>query len=183
MWAGLSLDLCIEQGLMRVVKSPGGLTHGRGVYELQRTVWLMSAHIMGTYKEAMEEFSMVNFKTSHQHRNMSKSRMSRDMKEIGKVLSYLLEHNLFQQIPQPEDALHNIATGKSVSERVTADKALEIGENILKLMEGQVVSDYKFQRKKQIHNMASDKAARVKVGKNEVEVDPNLLFQRFAAAG
>ena len=35
-WAGLSSDMVIEQVLMRSVKSPGGLTHGRGMAESQR---------------------------------------------------------------------------------------------------------------------------------------------------
>lgn len=183
LWAGLSLDLCIEQGLMRVIKSPGGLTHGRGVDKLQRTVWLMSAHIMGAYNEAMEGFSGVNFSSSDQHRDVAKSRMSRDMKDLGKVLTFLLRHNPFQQTPYPQDVLRNIATGKSASERITADQAREMGEKVLNLMEGQVIADYTFSRKNQISNMASDKAARVKVGKEEIEVDPNLLFQRFAIAG
>ena len=70
-----------------------------------------------------------------------------------------------------------------VSEHVSADRASDIGENILKLMEGHVVSDYTFFWKNQIHNLATEKAASVKVGKKEVEGDPNLLFQSFAIAG
>ena len=41
-WAGIGTDLMIEQELMRSVKSIGGLTHGRGMTELQRTKWLLS---------------------------------------------------------------------------------------------------------------------------------------------
>ena len=44
---GLSLDLCIEQGMMRVIKSAGG----RGVDELQRAIFLLSAHITCAYNE------------------------------------------------------------------------------------------------------------------------------------
>lgn len=47
-------------------------------------VWLMSEHIMGTYNEAVEGFYMVNFKTSDQHCDATKSRMSRDMKDLQK---------------------------------------------------------------------------------------------------
>ena len=39
-WAGLSLDLAIEQILMKSVKTTGGLTRGRGMSEVQRLVWL-----------------------------------------------------------------------------------------------------------------------------------------------
>ena len=37
-WAGLSLDLAIEQILMRAVKTTGRLTRGRGMSEVQRLV-------------------------------------------------------------------------------------------------------------------------------------------------
>jgi hypothetical protein len=36
-WAGLSMDLIIEQTMMRAVKSRGGLTRGRGLHESFRT--------------------------------------------------------------------------------------------------------------------------------------------------
>ena len=35
-FAGIGTDLMIEQELMRSVKTTGGLTHGRGMTELQR---------------------------------------------------------------------------------------------------------------------------------------------------
>lgn len=39
-WAGLSMDLVIEQTMMRAVKSRGGLTRGRGLHDTVRTTWL-----------------------------------------------------------------------------------------------------------------------------------------------
>ena len=38
-WGGLSSDLVIEQVLMRSLKSVSGMTHGRGMKDLQRSVW------------------------------------------------------------------------------------------------------------------------------------------------
>ena len=42
LWAGLSVDLIIEQVLVRSMKTSGGLTRGRGMMELQRLTWLLS---------------------------------------------------------------------------------------------------------------------------------------------
>ncbi len=42
LWAGLSVDLTIEQVLMRSMKTSGGLTRGRGMTEQQRLIWLLS---------------------------------------------------------------------------------------------------------------------------------------------
>ena len=39
-WAGLPLDLAIEQILMKSVKTTGGLTQGMGISEIQRLAWL-----------------------------------------------------------------------------------------------------------------------------------------------
>lgn len=40
-WAGLSIDLVIEQVFMRSLKTGGGLTTGRGLTEQQRLIWLL----------------------------------------------------------------------------------------------------------------------------------------------
>ena len=41
-WAGLSIDLIIEQVLRRSLKTSGGLARGRGLTEQQRLIWLLS---------------------------------------------------------------------------------------------------------------------------------------------
>ena len=41
LWAGLSPELVIEQVLMRSIKTVGGLTRGRGMNDLQRSIWLL----------------------------------------------------------------------------------------------------------------------------------------------
>ena len=43
-WAGLWPDLVIEQCMMRTVKSRGGLTHGRGMSESTRDLWVRTMH-------------------------------------------------------------------------------------------------------------------------------------------
>ncbi len=42
LWAGLSVDLIIEQVLMRSMKTSGGLTRGRVMTEQQRVTWLLA---------------------------------------------------------------------------------------------------------------------------------------------
>ena len=41
-WVGLSVDMIIEQVLMRSLKTTGVLTRGSGITESQRLVWLLS---------------------------------------------------------------------------------------------------------------------------------------------
>ena len=42
-WAGILSDLYIEQVLMVIIKSVGGLTRGRGFDDSTSIVWLLSA--------------------------------------------------------------------------------------------------------------------------------------------
>ena len=64
-WAGLSLDLVIEQTMMRAIKSRGGLTRGRGMHETVREAWLSTltervgvraalSHVTGTQRSTPE---------------------------------------------------------------------------------------------------------------------------------
>jgi len=66
-WAGLSLDLAIEQILMRSVKTTGGLTR-RGMSDIQRLVWLLSRPICLEINNTMQKFSLVSYSTSDQHK-------------------------------------------------------------------------------------------------------------------
>lgn len=43
-WGGLSMDLIIEQCLMKSIKGQGGLTRGRGMSESVRAVWVATMH-------------------------------------------------------------------------------------------------------------------------------------------
>ena len=63
-WAGLSTDLVIEQVLMRSVKSTGGMTRGRGMSELRRTLWLLSMPACAEVNIAMQHLTSVDFNTS-----------------------------------------------------------------------------------------------------------------------
>ena len=58
-WAGLSTDLVIEQVLMRSLKTTGGLTQGRGMTELQRSIWLLSMPASAEINFAMQELTDV----------------------------------------------------------------------------------------------------------------------------
>lgn len=52
-WAGLSTDLVIEQAMMRALKIRGGLTHGRGLTDSVRFLWVRSMHMCATAYSAL----------------------------------------------------------------------------------------------------------------------------------
>ena len=94
-FAGIGTDLMIEQELMRSVKTTCGLTHGRGMTEIQRTEWILSTTTTAAVRKAMEEFSGVRYESSEQHvdqhKESSQARKSRDYKDAIKMIKYL-EH-------------------------------------------------------------------------------------------
>ena len=176
-WAGLSLDLAIEQILMRSVKTTGGLTRGRGMSEIQRLVWLFSRPTCLEINNTMQKFCSVSYSTSDQHKEATRTRVEKDLKDTKIVLSYLLERNPFSD----DCTLRNIATGVTADDTINAEEAKAIGTSIIDSMIGKCVMEYSFKKKNQIVTMALNNA--IKVSKEFINIDPQVLFQRLVAAG
>ena len=142
-WAGLSTDLVIEQVLMRSMKTSGGLTRGRGIGEVQRSVWLLFTPATAEINRAMQEFSGVKYHYNDQHKEVSSTRIERDHSDAMKMYEYLIEHNPFDFGTK----LVNINTDEVAAENVNAYNAREFGECIIQRMKGCSVFDYSFRKK------------------------------------
>ena len=66
-WAALWPDLFIEQIMMRVLKSRGGLTRGSGFRESVRILWIYSMHATASYHNAFSYLTQTQHKTSCQY--------------------------------------------------------------------------------------------------------------------
>ncbi|CAH3149612.1 unnamed protein product, partial [Porites lobata] len=172
-WAGLSSDLVIEQVLMRSVKSSGGLTHGRGMAESQRTQWLLSMPACASISSAMQEFTSRCYASSGQHKEMTKTRQARDDEDSRALLGYLQERNPFDC----DLSMRNISTGITADCTVNVDRAKEVGETILKSIVGNNVQEYTFKKKNHLVTMGQKKS--IKVDGEPLQIDPQLLFQRL----
>ena len=64
-WAGLSIDLVIEQVLMRSLKTNGGLTRGRGLTEQHRLIWLLSMPACAENNHRKQELTGVQFNSAN----------------------------------------------------------------------------------------------------------------------
>ena len=190
-WAGLSEDLLIEQVLMRSLKTTGGLTRGRGMTETQRLVWLLSSKACSEVNLAMQNLTSVNFVTSEQHdemaevkldkndkhKDLSKARQKKDMADTSDLLNFLTPRDPFQKNP----ALYDIVTGMTADDTVNVDTAREVGEKILDSMNGKRVAEYTFRKKDQAITLSDSSA--VKTTEGDVQIDPQLLFQRLVTLG
>lgn len=172
-WAGLSADIVIEQELMRSVKSTGGLTRGRGFTEAQRHIWVESMGACNEINVAMQQFTGVQYCSSHQHKDIFQSRQARDAKDVDKFLRVLSEISPFTN----DASLRNITSGVTAHHSVNVDDAVKVGHKILDAMPGQVVWDYSFQRKHQAVTMAV--SSKLNVKNENIHIDPQLLFQRL----
>ncbi|XP_068675446.1 uncharacterized protein [Montipora foliosa] len=177
-WAGLSIDLVIEKVLMRNLKTGGGLTRGRGLTEQQRLIWLLSMPACAETNHIMQELTGVQFNSGEQNKDMSKARQIRDMKDTVTILRALAAHNPFSL--DTNNNLRNIMNGVNADSNANADTAKSAGEKILSSMNGKLATDYSFKRSAQAVTMASKSS--VKIADDQVQVDPQLLFQRLIIA-
>ena len=142
-WGGISTDLTVEQKLVRSVKTTGGLTRGKGMGEVQRTIWLFSTPICAEIKDALRNITGVSYETSEQQKETTLSRGKRDYKDASIIAEHIVYRNPFQKSID----LIGIETGEVADCLVNAYLANEIGEKIIQDMEGIPVLDYSFKTK------------------------------------
>jgi len=177
-WAGLPKDLVIEQTLMRTMKVSGGLVHGRGVMnENQRNKWLMTLPVLATINEAMQELSNRCFSTSEQHKELASARVKRDNKDAKSIFNYLCENNPFERTQD----LRSIASGLTGDHTVNVHNAKQVGEKILDSIFGKNVFQSSFSRKDTVLQLGQRN--HVRIDRDLVNIDPQLLFQRLLAVG
>jgi hypothetical protein len=152
-WSGLSMDLCIEQILMRSLKTSGGLTRGSGMTERLRFTWAASAPVCSVINMAMQDVSGRRYESSDQHKEASMSRIDRDSIDVQKLYEHVLSVNPF--IDTKSDQLRNVVTGVVGGESVNVDDYKAIGQSIMKNMIGHNPFTYRFRRKDAARTMGT----------------------------
>ena len=127
-WAGLSTDLLIEQTLMKSLKSPSGLTHGRGLTESVRNIWVHSMHESASRHLALRAVTCPAT-SEESHTDCGASRASRDSRDFTIVLDWLRQHNPFVVT---DGRLRALGSGVTASDAdgVTCDIADGVGHSI-----------------------------------------------------
>ena len=174
-WAGLSLDLVIEQTLMRNLKSTGGLTRGTGFKVVQRNVYLFSRPACAEISVAIQELTGKLYSTSEQHKDMSATQIPRDNEECEKLISFFEERNPFTG----PNELRNIVSGVNASSDVDVDTVVSVGTIILEQMDSKTVSEFSF--KSSWKSVSMSQKLKVANRNGNDYVDSALLFQRLTA--
>ena len=101
-----------------------------------RMNWLLSAHIVAQYSDALRALTQVQTGTwSEQHRDMTFSGRKHDHEDLHKFTLFLQQHSPFCQADKT--SFVNIATGFVADCRVNTDQAITIGWNVHSNLTGQ----------------------------------------------
>lgn len=76
---------------------------------------------------------------------------------------------------------HRISSGIVAKANVNIDAAKGVGDTILSKMAGEHVLSYTFRKKDQVETM--DTKFTMKTANGDINIDPQLLFQRLVIAG
>lgn len=178
-WSGIFTDLFIEQVLMAGIKSSGGLTRGRGFDESTRLLFLLSRPKCAEISQSIFDVAGLRSNTPDGHRDLTASRIKRDMSDIQKILEVFIERGPFSTTT---DKLVSLSTGLVGDDMVNADDARAVGVRIITSMVGHSVAEYKFSQKEQVKTLAS--AVHIKTATGErLEIDPKHLYQRLLLIG
>ena len=176
-WAGLWTDLVIEQSMMRVLKSRGGLTRGHVMTDSVITTWIHSMHACASIHNVLTELTHNQHKTSEQHVDLGASRLQRDKADLAKLKDWLARISPFNE---EEPFLKSISTGLTATkeDQINCDDAEQVGKAIQRQLDEVPFSRAKIKRKDQIRTLEYLKNG-VQFQKDKIHVDPMLLFTRL----
>ena len=168
-WSGIFTDQTIEQVLMRMLKTHGGLAHGRGITSStqSRMVNVLSQTVRVC--ETLENFCGVHTHTSDQHKDMRTTATARDGQHFLMFKDFMSQHSPFAYIGVNHNRLVSITTGAVAPQQANADSAFEVGNDAAARLTGLNYADATLRR--------NDKVTSIGAGKM-VEIDPTILFMR-----
>ena len=176
-WAGIFSDQTIEQWLMRQLKSPAGLTRGRGFTESTAAKFVHALPKCVHLCHSLEKFSGTHCESSEQHQDLSLSTQKRDIADLHKFVNWLHSHQIFEY--HGENVLVNIATGMIGDPTVNFDEALAVGKQSIAKMIGQNYNDLTLGRNSKVKSLASTNNT-IKVHDKEIVINPYILFNRIS---
>ena len=163
---------------MRAIKSRGGLTHGPGMTESVRLLWVGSMHKCGTICNAVEQLlNLEQHIDNSQHADLGKSRMQRDLADLNKIIYWFKSHNPFTV---SDSRLHSLAIGvvASDSHGINCNSVEKIGFQIMQKMDDVAITDVVLKKADQVQTLAQVTSKR-KQGDKKLTIDCKILFSRL----
>lgn len=160
---------------MRMLKTSGGLTHGREITDSTLTKWVHSLPYCIPVCDALEKFTGVYSASSEQHKDLRPSTQAKDRKDCDVFVHWLNLHPPFAGY-QP-DRLVSVASGVIADISVNCDNAVQIGLAAASRMTGMRFTEVTLHRKDKVKTMGDKNSINVR-GQNTV-VNPTLFFNRI----
>ena len=174
-WSGIWTDLATEQVLMRLLKTRGGLTGGRGMTENVILTWVHTMHECVQVHNAMTQLTGNHYQTSNQRGELGVSRIKRDNDDLEKIKLWIENHNPFYD---NEPLLRSIATGLLGTEEdgITCDEAEKIGQAIQDQLDGISITEATIKKKDFMKTLEFLKIGE-EIDKEKIHVDLRYCFQ------
>ena len=103
------------------------------------------------YMRTMSSSLLVDVCSSDQHKDVTKARQLRDVRDTLDLINFLRERD-------QNNALINIANGMTAESIINVDRAKQIGENILESMVDNTVEEFTFRKANDVVTMSSRSA-------------------------
>ena len=145
-WSGIFADQTIEQMLMRMLKTRGGLAHGRGITPSTQSKMVRILPQTTLLCASLESFCGTHVSTTDQHTDLRPTATARDGEHFIKFSSYLSTHSPFSYTGEYATKLVNIATGVVAPSSANADCAYPLGEEATARLTGTNYVDVKLRR-------------------------------------
>ena len=173
-WGGNEADKCIEQDLMRLIKSRGGLTRGRGITESTMETFTGSLSTTVPICEALENFCNITSGSSEQHKDFRPSSIDK----VGKVYDKFVDWFDYHSVSRRVECVGKHINGIVADDDVNCFQAFEVGFEAASKIDDLPFSDVKLAHKDKVVTMSSA-ANKIKCRDRIVEVNPSILFHRI----
>ena len=175
-WGGNFTDQVIEQNLMRLFKTSGGMTRGRGITDSTLTKWVHAFPFCLPVCDDLEKFSNQLSVSSEQHKDLRDCSQIADHRDVSTFMQWLKAHSPFNT--SNPDSLMAISTGLVADQSVNCDQAFEIGRDAASAIDGVAFPDVKLKRTDRVRTIGSSSNT-VSVRGQDAVINPVLLFNRI----
>src|SRR6218665_831800 len=176
-WSGNFTDQTIEQDLMRLFKSSGGMTRGRGITDSTLTKWINGFPQCISVCESLEKFANIHTTPPEQHKDLRLSSQTRDHKDFETLLQWLKAHSPFTFSYQTSVVV--ISTGMVADSSVNCGLAYDVGSSVAARINDKIFSELKLKPNYTVKTISGGTNT-VKISGKSVAVSPTLLFSRIA---
>ena len=167
--------------MMRGIKSKGGLTHGRGLTDSVRIIWVRSLHKCTAVYSALNQLTDLEHSSDDvQHVELSRSRRQLDYTDLLEMIKWFEVNNAFAV---SDCRLHNLFSGITARDEdgVNCDDAESVGEKILQQMDNGILTDVVIRKADRSKTLAHV-SEKLRIGDERVPIDSIILFSRYCPA-